>query len=316
MILPRAELAERLHDRELNPGHETARHRDPIHSPLRQLNTNMDNFLDSVTSKGRRVKERFKGKKEKKDKTRTNIAEESTSSSSSFLRPVPHIAAAGHDGDGSRAGADTPQVRSGGRSPQPESVPVGGKEAEVDERLVGQSHSCPEPNVETVVGGGLGPTEVGPLDPSSSTPILHGAKPESAWTRLFRPLYLIVPSADAEPSAAPDQVPEGVGADKSAEPGPAPSEEQSNWRSTAVAAAKLLLRGVRDSADAFGPLRSVAGGLCFILENYEVRLAPWECSPTMFTSVIASEGKHTGDRVVGTSGRSARRVALQTRFRG
>jgi hypothetical protein len=28
---------------------------------------------------------------------------------------------------------------------------------------------------------------------------------------------------------------------------------------------------VRDAADAFGPLKSVAGGLCFILENCEVR---------------------------------------------
>ena len=40
--------------------------------------------------------------------------------------------------------------------------------------------------------------------------------------------------------------------------------------STAFATAKLLLRGVRDAADAFGPLKSVAGGLCFILENCEV----------------------------------------------
>ena len=241
----------------------------------------MDNFLDSVTSKGKKVRERLKGKKDKKDKTRTNIAEKSTSSSSSFLRPAPHIAAAGHDGEGSRAGADTPQVHSRDRSPQPESAPVGGrddggegKETDIDEKLVGQSHSRLEPNVETVVGGGPFPTEVGPPVPSPSTPILHGAKPESAWTCLFHLLYLIVPSVDTEPSTAPDQVPEAVGTGESAEPGPAASEEQSNWRSTAVAAAKLLLRGVRDSADAFGPLRSVAGGLCFILENYEVRWLP------------------------------------------
>ena len=45
----------------------------------------------------------------------------------------------------------------------------------------------------------------------------------------------------------------------------------SNWKSTSSASAKLLLRGVRDSSDAFGPLKSVAGGLCFILENCEVR---------------------------------------------
>ena len=152
----------------------------------------MDNFLDSVTSKGRRVKERFKGKKDKKDKTRIKIPEEGISSSSSFLPPVPHIAAAGHDREGSRAGTDAPQVHSRDRSPQPESMPVGGRdgdgegegrEADVGEKAAAQSHSRLEPSVETVVGGGLGPAEVGPLVPSSSTPILHDAKPESAWAR-------------------------------------------------------------------------------------------------------------------------------------
>ena len=50
----------------------------------------------------------------------------------------------------------------------------------------------------------------------------------------------------------------------------AADEKKLNWKSTVTATAKLLLRGVRDSADAFGPLKSVAGGLCFILENCEV----------------------------------------------
>ena len=49
--------------------------------------------------------------------------------------------------------------------------------------------------------------------------------------------------------------------------------KKSDWKSTAFATAKLLLRGVRDSADTFGPLKSVVGGLCFILENCEVRLS-------------------------------------------
>jgi len=44
----------------------------------------------------------------------------------------------------------------------------------------------------------------------------------------------------------------------------------SGWKSAVSAPAKLLLRGVRDSADAFPPLKSVAGGLYFILENCEV----------------------------------------------
>ena len=47
-----------------------------------------------------------------------------------------------------------------------------------------------------------------------------------------------------------------------------------DWGSTASSSAKLMFRAVRDSADAFGPLKSVAGGLCFILENCEVRHLP------------------------------------------
>ena len=62
--------------------------------------------------------------------------------------------------------------------------------------------------------------------------------------------------------------------DKSGEPSAAVDGTKSNWKSTASATAKLLLRGVRDSADAFGPLKSVAGGLCFILDNCEVWSPP------------------------------------------
>jgi len=63
-----------------------------------------------------------------------------------------------------------------------------------------------------------------------------------------------------EPSAGDERV----------EPSAAPDENRPDWGSTASASAKLLLRGVRDSADAFGPLKAVAGGLCFILKNCEV----------------------------------------------
>jgi len=53
----------------------------------------------------------------------------------------------------------------------------------------------------------------------------------------------------------------------------------SNLGSLASSTAKLLLRGVRESADAFPPLKSVAGGLCYILENYEVRSSSGTCYP-------------------------------------
>ena len=47
-------------------------------------------------------------------------------------------------------------------------------------------------------------------------------------------------------------------------------ENRPDWGSTGSSSA-LVLRAVRDSADAFGPLKSIVGGLCFILENCEVR---------------------------------------------
>ena len=62
--------------------------------------------------------------------------------------------------------------------------------------------------------------------------------------------------------------------DESVGPGAAADENKSDWKSTASASAKLILRAVYDSADAFGPLKSVTGGLCFILDNCEVRFPP------------------------------------------
>ena len=55
----------------------------------------------------------------------------------------------------------------------------------------------------------------------------------------------------------------------------AADENRPDWGSAASSSAKSVLRAVRDSADAFGPLKSVAGGLCFILENSEV----WHIPP-------------------------------------
>ena len=78
--------------------------------------------------------------------------------------------------------------------------------------------------------------------------------------------------------------------DKSVQPGTAADESKSDWKSTASASAKLVLRGVRVSADAFRPLKSVAGGLCFILENCEV-WAPPLTLPITLISPAAYEGE-------------------------
>jgi hypothetical protein len=58
---------------------------------------------------------------------------------------------------------------------------------------------------------------------------------------------------------------------ESAEPSAPTDGNESDWKSIVSSTAKSLLRGVRDSADVFPPLKSVAGGLCFALENCEVR---------------------------------------------
>lgn len=59
----------------------------------------------------------------------------------------------------------------------------------------------------------------------------------------------------------------GDTADPSATP-----KSKSNIGSLASSGAKFILRGIRDSADAFPPLKSAAGAMCVILDNCEVRL--------------------------------------------
>ena len=79
---------------------------------------------------------------------------------------------------------------------------------------------------------------------------------------------LTVPSTNIVTSAIPDPGQEVPRPDEGEQN--VADEKKSDWKSTAAATAKLFLRGVRDTADAFGPLKSVAGGLCFILDNCEV----------------------------------------------
>ena len=93
---------------------------------------------------------------------------------------------------------------------------------------------------------------------------------------------------------------DGPGADdESVGPSATGVESELDWTTTASASAKLLLRGVSSSSDAFGPLKSVAGGLCFILENCEVWLPSRMLSATL-TCPVAYEGEQGGNRIIGT----------------
>ena len=83
-------------------------------------------------------------------------------------------------------------------------------------------------------------------------------------------LSLTINIADADNIISPDHG--GVSREKNQRNTVGHSREA--WKSTMSATAKLVLYAVRDSADAFPPLKSVAGGLCSILENFEVSFTP------------------------------------------
>ena len=98
---------------------------------------------------------------------------------------------------------------------------------------------------------------------------------------------LKIPSDNAYTSTAPDHTPQDLRPNENTEPDAAANEEKPSWKSTAYATAKLPLCGVRDSADAFGPLKSVTGGLCFVLENCEVQ------PPSHPSSQLSQESQRT-----------------------
>ena len=130
----------------------------------------------------------------------------------------------------------------------------------------------------------------------------HGEEADSS-SSLSRPESRVAASSGHEQGG------ESNAGDANVGPSAAADENRPGWKSTASASAKLVLRGVRDTADAFGPLKSVAGGLCFILENCEVRPPPSHAIHNTYR-FPANEGKQTGNRIFSTPGQSTCRTAL------
>ena len=67
-------------------------------------------------------------------------------------------------------------------------------------------------------------------------------------------------------------------------------ENKSNLGSLASSGARFILNGIKESADTFGPLKSVAGSLCFILDNCEVCGSP-ASAVRMLTGALANESE-------------------------
>ena len=225
-----------------------------------------------------------------KRKPRPDIDGESIDPGDPPSRPEPHAVAGGGGGDGADtvAGTDASgwQTCSTGQPPQPdepEPVPANGskndqgvQEAGLDATGVSQRDSHLPSNVEVVVGSGPGrggddvDEEGGEeiYSRSSTPPTPRIREPDGMCTLSFRLLPLIIPSDNVDTSTVPEHVPETLHPDNRVEPS---ADNKLDRRSDVPATAKLL-RGVRDSMNAFGPLKSVAGGLCLILENCDVWL--------------------------------------------
>ena len=238
-----------------------------------------DDMRKSLSKLKKDLKHHLGGKKRTSDKAGANTAEETASSSASLTRPDSRVTVRVRDEEGSRISTDASRAHSRDRSPQPKPVQAnegydnpGGRNADVGEKEVGQRHSRPDPNVEAAAGSGPS-QEINRVSSTLSvTPIAPEQGPDGTRTLSPQQLCLITLLDNADTTVVSDREQQDPRSDENAEP--TANEKKSSWKSTAFATAKLLLRGVRESADAFGPLKSVAGGLCFILENCEVWSSP------------------------------------------
>jgi len=241
-----------------------------------------------------RLKKKVKhlGSKRKPDRTRPDINGESVDPVDPPSRPESHIVAGGGEGDVADTGADADasgrQTHSTGQPPQPdepEPMPASGSgnDQGVRETVAGggevsQGDSHLSSNVEVAVGsgpgrGGVDADEEGGEEfySCSSTPSTpRSGEPNGMCTLSFQLSPLIIPSDNVDTSTVPERVPETLHPDDRIELS-ALTDNELGRRSAVLATAKLLC-GVRDSMNAFGPLKSVAGGLCLILENCDVWL--------------------------------------------
>jgi len=126
-------------------------------------------------------------------------------------------------------------------------------------------------------------------------------------------LSLIGPPDNTDSFAIPDQSQDALGSGKS-EPNTTDGNKFKQWKSVASATAKLFLRGVKESADAFPPLKSVVSGLCFIVDNFEVSSSTQYTLSTALTSTLANKCEQPSSKIIGTQGHSPLWLTLSTCF--
>ena len=146
----------------------------------------LDDMRKSFSNLKKDLKYRLGGKKRELDRAGDDAAGERISSSASLLQPDSRVAASGHNEEESRISTDISQARS--RDPSPQLAPVPAdegrcddpqrKEADAEEKEVGQGDSCLDPAVE-ILGSGLGREGERDYFPPPVTPTPLKQKPDS-----------------------------------------------------------------------------------------------------------------------------------------
>ena len=270
-----SQLCRPVHINELDQSHEAAHQlSQPPSAPTRIDIIDMDDVRKSFSEVKKRLKHRLGGKKRAPDRAEANAAGERIGSSASPLRPDPRVTTSGRDEDGGRLSISVSQVHSRGPSPHPKPVLANeGRRGDPQRKRIDADEKDMD-DAKIVAGGGSSREDKQAYSPLPITLIPRKQEHGSTWTLSPWPLCLIIRLDNTDTSVVPDHLPKGLLPDENAEPNVTTNEKKSSWKSTAFATAKFLLRGVRDSADGFGPLKSVAGCLCFILDNCQVRPSP------------------------------------------
>ena len=173
----------------------------------------MDNIRTSFSNLKKDLKHRLGRKKRAPDRTGDEVAGERVDSSASLLRPDPHVAASGRNGEASRIVTDVSQTRSMDPPPQPKSMPAGEgrndlqkEEVDVDEKGGSPDHSRLDPGAEVAPRSGPSREEergyYGAWSLSPQLPCL--IPPETTQTP---PSFLIMRREIFVPTRTPSQVP-------------------------------------------------------------------------------------------------------------
>ena len=129
--------------------------------------------------------------------------------------------------------------------------------------------------------------------------------PHNSDNAAHHPVQSVIGTGQDEPSAKPSEravKPSGT------------DENGANWGSTAYATTRLAINLVKESADVFPLLKSVAGGLSAILLHCDVRFTSRTTPLMALTTVVANNCVSQNDRIVEAPSRKASGIAEWTRY--